>query len=76
MRRCIESKPRATQGSKSKFVTKYSPILPKIDGIIRKEILILHSDDAVKTLFPTDFFCIIYKRNKNLKEMITASTYS
>ena len=35
---------------------KYKPILPKIDGIIKKHDSILHSDDAFKTLFPTGFF--------------------
>ena len=49
-------------------------MLPKID-YIKKYISILHSDDALKTLFVIDFFCTIYKRNKNLKELIAPSTY-
>ena len=40
----------------------------------QKHVSILHGDDAIKTLFATDFVCTIYKRNKNLK-LIAPSTY-
>ena len=56
-------------------MTKYNPRLPKINVIIKKHISILHSDDALKTFFPADFFSTIYKRNKNLKELIAPSVY-
>ena len=49
--------------------------LPKIDGIIKEHISILHSDDALKTLFPKDCFSTIYRRTKNLKELIAPSIY-
>ena len=67
-----KSKPKTNQVSKTKFV---KPMLPKIDGIIKKHILILHSDDALKTVFPKDCFSTIYKRNKNLKELTALSIY-
>ena len=70
-----ESKPKTNQASKIKFVTKYNPKLPKIDGIIKKHLSILHNDDALKTLFPNDCFSTIYERNKNLKELIAPSIY-
>ena len=70
-----KSKPKIIQISKIKFVTTYNPRLPKIDGIIKKHISILHSDDALKTVFPKDCFSTIYKRNKNLKELIAPSVY-
>ena len=70
-----KSKPKTNQVSKTKFVTKYNPRLPKIDGIIKKHISILHNDDALKTVFPKDCFSTIYKRNKNLKELIVPSVY-
>ena len=70
-----KSKPKTNQVSKIKFVTKCNPRLPKIDGIIKKHISILHSDDALKTVFPKDCFSTIYKRNKNLKELIAPSVY-
>ena len=59
--------------SKIKFVTKCNPRLPKIDGNIKKHISILHSDDALETVFPKDCFSTLYKRNKNLKEFIAPS---
>ena len=70
-----KSKPIANQVSKIKFVTKYSPILPKINGIMKNHISIPHSDDALKTLFLKDCFSSIYKRNCNWKESIEPSLY-
>ena len=70
-----KSKPKTNHVSKIKFVTKYNPRLPKIDGIIKKHISILHNDDALKTVFPKDCFSTIYKRNKSLKELIAPSIY-
>ena len=46
-----------------------------MDGIIKKHISILQSDDALKTVFPKDCFSTIYKRNENLKELIAPSIY-
>ena len=60
---------------KSNLWLNTNPRLPKIDGIIKKHISILHSDDALKTVFPKDFFSTVYKRNKNLKELIAPSIY-
>ena len=70
-----ESKPKTNQASKIKCVTKYHPMLLKIDVIFKKLISILHSDDALKTLFPKDCFSTIYKRNETLKEWIEPSIY-
>ena len=55
-------------------------MLPKI---IKKHISVLHSEKLntqkktfqLKTLFPKDCFSIIYKRNKNLKELNAPSIY-
>ena len=70
-----KSKPKTNQASKIKFVTKYNPRLPKIDGIIKKHISVLNSYDALKTVFPEDCFNTIHKRNKNFKELIAPSIY-
>ena len=50
------------QVSKIKFATKYNPLLPKIDGIIKKHISILHSDDALKALLPKGCFSTILNK--------------
>ena len=70
-----KNKPKSNQVNKIKFVTKYKPRLPKIDGIIKKHISVLHNDDALRTVFPKGCFSIIYKKNKNLKELIAPSIY-
>ena len=70
-----KNKPKTSQVSKIKFVTKCNPRLPKIDGIIKKNISILHNDDALKTVFPKVCFSTIFKRNKNLEELIAPSVY-
>ena len=68
-------KSKTNQVTKIKFVTKHNPRVPKIDGIIKKHISILYNDDALRTVFPKDCFSNIYKRNKNLKELIAPSVY-
>ena len=70
-----KSEPETNQVSKIKFVTKYNPTLPEIDGFIKYYISTLHRDDALKTLFPKYCFSAIYKGNKNLKELIALSIY-
>ena len=68
-------RPKTNQVSKIKFLTTYNPSLPKIDGIIRKHLSLLHSDDSLKQLFPANIFSTIFKRNKNLKEILAPSKY-
>ena len=50
-------------------------MLPKIDGIFKKHVSVLDSDDALKILFAKDCFSAIYKRNNILKELIEPSIY-
>ena len=54
-----KSKPKTNQVIKIKFVTKYNPMLPKIDCIIKKHISILCNDDALKTVFSKDCFTTV-----------------
>ena len=60
--------------SKIKFITTFNPVLPSIEGLIRKHIHYLHSDKFLKKMFPNQF-SVIYKRNKNLKGMVAPSLY-
>ena len=60
--------PKNNQISKIKFLTIYNPSLPKIDGIIRKDLSILICYDSLKELLPAIILRDIFKRNKNLKE--------
>ena len=70
-----EKRPKNNQLSKIKFLTTYNPSLPKIDGIFRKHLSLLYSDDSLKQLFPANIFSTIFKRNKNLKELLAPSKY-
>ena len=68
-------RPKKNQVTKIKFLTTSSPSLPKIEGIIRKSLSLLHSDDSLKQLFPANIFSTICRRNKNLKELLAPSKY-
>ena len=61
--------------SKVKFITTFNPALPSIEGLIKKHIHYLHSDEVLKNVFPNKIFSVIYKRNKNVKEMVAPSLY-
>ena len=61
--------------SKVKFITLSNLALPSIEGLIRKHIHSLHSDEVLKITFPNNTFSVIYKRNKNLKEILSPSSY-
>ena len=37
--------------SKVKFITAFNPNLPSIEGLIRKHIHYLHSDEVLKNVF-------------------------
>ena len=48
------------------YFTGYNPSLPCMNTLIKKYLPLLHSDDNLKTLFPTETFNVVYRTNKNL----------
>ena len=62
--------------TKVKFITTFNPALASIEGLIKKHIHYLHSDEVLKMAFPNNTLSVICKRNKNLKEMVAYSLYS
>ena len=58
-----------------KFIAIFSPALASIRGFIRKNTHYLHSDEVLEKAFPKKKFSVIYRRNKNLKEMVATSLY-
>ena len=60
-----------------KFIETFNPALPNIERLIRKHIHYLHSGEAfqIKKAFPNIKFSVIYKRNKNLREIVVPSLY-
>ena len=69
------SKQKRNQIRKINFFTSYNPVLFCMNTLINRHLPLLHSDDNLKTLFPTETFNAVYKRNKNLKELLTASLF-
>ena len=61
--------------SKVKFITFSNLVLPSIESRTRKYIHLLHSDEVLKKTFANNTFSVIYKRNKNLKEIVSPSLY-
>ena len=61
--------------SKVKFITIFNPALPSIEGLIKKDIHYLHSDEILKKVSPNKEFSVIYKRKKNLKATVAPSLY-
>ena len=68
-------RPKNNQVRKTKFLPTYNPSFSEIDGIIRKQLSLLHSDDSLNQLFPANIFSTIFKDNKNLKELLAPSKY-
>ena len=63
------------EASQVKFITTFDPALPSIEGLIKKHIHYLHSDEVLKNVFPNENFSVIYKLNKNVKEIVAPSLY-
>ena len=60
---------------KLNFFTTYNPSLPNMDTLVKKYLPLLHSDENLKELFPASAFNTIYRRNKNLKELLSPSLF-
>ena len=57
------------------LVVCYNPKLPLISKIIGENIHILHSNPSMAELFPRNSLFPAFKRQKNLKEILTPSRY-
>ena len=62
--------------SKVKFITTFHPALPSIEGLFRKHFHCLNLDEFFKKVFRNNNFSVIYKRNRNLMEMVAPSLCS
>ena len=60
---------------KLNFFTTCNPSLPNMDTLVTKYLPHLHNDDNLKELIPASAFNTIYRRNKNLKELLSPSLY-
>ena len=56
------------------FVMPYNPNLPNINSLINKYLPTSHADLDLKEIFPTKSITTIYRRQKNLKEILAPSS--
>ena len=57
------------------LITQYNPMLPNIKTIFKKYLPVLHSNQEMLQIFPENTINVTYKRNKNLKELISPSLF-
>ena len=48
-------------------------MLPNMRNLIKKHLPVLHSDSDLKNIFSENSICTVFKRNKNLKEILSPS---
>ena len=58
-----------------KFITSYNPLLPNIHNIIQNNLSLLHSDKNMKKISPSKSIETLYRREKNLKEILPPSLF-
>ena len=68
-------KVKSNQVRKLNFFTTYNPSLPNVDTLVKKYLALLHCDENLKELFPASASNTIYRRNKNLKELLSPSLF-
>ena len=56
-----------------KFITTYNPALPNIHNIIQNNLSLLHTDENMKKIFTFKSIKTLYRREKNLKEILSPS---
>ena len=58
-----------------KFITTYNLAMPNIHNAIQSNLSILHTDENMKKLFPSKSIKPLYRREKNLKEILAPSLF-
>ena len=57
------------------LITQFNPLLPNIKTIIKKHLSVLHSSHEMLQIFLENTVNVTYRRNKNLKELISPSLF-
>ena len=66
-------KPTQQANDRILFATTCNPMLPNMRNLIKKHLPVLHSDSDLKNIFSENSICTVFKRNKNLKEILSPS---
>ena len=51
-------------------------MLTNMRSVIKKHLPILHFDTNLKNIFPENSICTVFKRNRNLKEILSPSLHT
>ena len=51
-------------------------MLLNMRSLIKKHLLVVDSDSDLKNIFPENAICTVFKRNRNLKEILSPSLYT
>ena len=74
--RQIVRKPRVKMNFKvTSFVTEFNPLLKDLNRLIRNRLPLLYSDTKMKMVFPEKSIRATYKKGKNLKEILSPSSF-
>ena len=57
------------------WFTQYNPLLSNLKTIIRNHLPILYSNQQMLDIFPHNIISVTYKRNKNLREILSPSLF-
>ena len=66
---------KTTFSTSCNLITQYNPLLPNLKIIIRNHLPILYSNQQMLDIFPQNTISVTYKRNKNLREILSPSLF-
>ena len=66
---------KTTFSTSCNLITQYNPLLPNLKTIIRNHLPVLYSNQQVLDIFPQNTRSVTYKRNKNLREILSPSLF-
>ena len=73
-----EARKSKLQGEYKSFplITEYNPLLTNLNSVIKRNLPLLYSDSDMKETFPEGSVKVIYRRGKNLKELLSPSCFA
>ena len=66
---------KTTFSASCNLITQYNPFLPNLKTIIRNHFPALYSNQQMLDIFPQNMISFTYKRNKNLREILSPSLF-
>ena len=66
---------KTTFSTSCNLISQYNSLLPNLKTIIRNHLPILYSNQQMLDTFPQNTVSVTYKRNKNLREILSPSLF-